>query len=246
MSLKVLSFFEAMGLRSTGDLSAECDMAENPLILKKIYSALFKTFGPQEWWPGDTQIEIIVGAILTQNTNWGNVERAILNLKDAGVLSARGLHEISVVRLATLIRPSGYFNIKARRLKNFIEFLFQEYQGSLRRMGRAPLTLLRQQLLSVNGIGPETADSILLYAFAKLVFVVDAYTRRYLARHRLIQPDATYEEIQRFFMRRLRAEAQFFNEYHALIVKLGKNHCRSKPRCEICPLLKLLGRPILD
>lgn len=208
-----------------------------------IYDVLFRSFGRQFWWPGETPFEIAVGAILTQNTNWGNVERAITNLKAAKVLSAGGLRKISVRRLAKLIRPSGYFNIKAERLKNFIGFLFAEYSGSLKKMGRDPLPQLRQRLLTVNGIGPETADSILLYALNKPIFVVDAYTRRFLSRHRLIRVDAPYDDIQGFFMQRLKPNVPLYNEYHALIVRLGKDFCRPHPDCRSCPLLQALGRP---
>ncbi len=208
-------------------------------ILIQVYKRLYTRFGPQHWWPGNSQFEIIVGAILTQNTNWGNVEKAIKNLKRARVLSPKGLIEIPVKKLAKLIRPSGYFNIKAKRLKNFIEFLFKEYQGDLKKMEQQPLTELRQKLLSVNGIGPETADSILLYAFEKPIFVVDAYTKRLLYRHHLIDEDDDYSSVQKIFMGHLKADVKFFNEYHALIVRLGKEICKKKPLCHLCPLNNL-------
>ncbi|OGX38560.1 MAG: endonuclease [Omnitrophica WOR_2 bacterium RIFCSPHIGHO2_02_FULL_50_17] len=205
-------------------------------ILEEIYGRLFKEFGPQHWWPGESPFEVMVGAILTQNTNWGNVERAIRNLKAYKMLSPRALHEISHARLAPLIRPAGYFNVKARRLKNFINFLFEEYQGSLKKMAEEPWPRLRHKLLGVNGVGPETADSILLYAFEKPVFVVDAYTRRILYRHNLAGKDAGYHHIQKLFMTHLDHDVRIFNEYHALIVRLGKDYCRPRPLCERCVL----------
>jgi len=206
--------------------------------LLKIYTQLHTAFGPQHWWPGETRFEIIIGAILTQNTNWGNVERAINNLKAARVLNPKKLFSLPASRLAQLIRPAGYYNVKAKRLRNFLNLLFGEYQSSLTRMGKEPLPVLRQKLLGVNGIGPETADSILLYAFNKPTFVVDAYTKRFLSRHGLVAVDATYDEIQRIFLAQLTPDVKMFNEYHALIVRLGKDFCRPKPRCEQCPLYK--------
>jgi len=182
----------------------------------------------------------MVGAILTQNTNWLNVEAAIKNLKNANVLDPLRLYKISTQRLARLIRPAGYFNIKSKRLKEFLSFFFKKYRGNLREMAANDLKVLREQLLSVNGIGPETADSILLYALNKPVFVVDAYTRRILFRHYCLDEDATYGEIQNLFMQNLQKDVKLFNEYHALLVKLGKDFClKSKPRCQICPLKSL-------
>ncbi len=204
--------------------------------LREIYQRLGKAFGPQHWWPAETPFEVIVGAILTQNTNWGNVEKALNNLKAAKLLSPRGLRDVSQRRLAALIRPAGYFNVKSRRLKNFIKFFFDEYQGDLKVMGREAWPLLRRKLLEVNGIGPETADSILLYAFQKPVFVVDAYARRMLNRHNLIGKDAGYHHIQELFMTHLDNDVRTFNEYHALIVRLGKDYCRPTPVCEQCVL----------
>jgi endonuclease-3 related protein len=206
------------------------------IILRQIYRKLFFNFGPQHWWPGETPFEVIVGAILTQNTNWGNVEKAIANLKKARCLTPRSLYGISTKKLARLIKPSGYYNIKAQRLKNFIKFLFKEYGGSLQKMKRETLGQLREKILSVNGIGPETADSILLYALDKPVFVVDAYTKRILSRHQLVQRDADYETVQGLFMDAFPAHAPTFNEYHALLVRLGKEFCRPDPLCGGCPL----------
>ncbi len=201
-----------------------------------MYERLSRKFGPQHWWPGQTRFEVIIGAILTQNTNWGNVERAIAQLKKNRVLTPLGMKAVSQRRLATLIKPSGYFNVKAKRLKNFIQFLFKDYDGDLNKMAKQPWTVLRQELLNVNGIGPETADSILLYAFDKPVFVVDAYTKRIFSRLGLTKKDVEYSVLQELFARNLKADVSMFNEYHALLVRLGKEHCRPRPRCLGCPL----------
>ena len=209
------------------------------IALQKIYAKLFQEFGPQYWWPAQTRFEVIVGAILTQNTSWGNVEKAIHRLKAAGVLSERALRDIPAAKLAALIKPAGYFNVKARRLKNFSRFLFDEYQGSLKTMGKDDGPHLRQKLLHVNGIGPETADSILLYALDKPVFVVDAYTKRFLYRHNLIGPKAEYHQIQELFTAHFDEDVPFFQEYHALIVVLGKNYCKPTPSCQRCPLNRI-------
>ncbi|HNV24602.1 MAG TPA: endonuclease III domain-containing protein [Candidatus Omnitrophota bacterium] len=205
-------------------------------ILFKIYHILYQSFGPQQWWPGETTIEIMVGAILTQNTNWKNVEKAIENLKQEKALSVVALRQISIKKLAFLIKPAGYFNVKAARLKSFIDFLFFEYSGNLKKMGQERLPVLREKLLAVKGIGPETADSILLYAFEKPVFVVDTYTKRFLLRHHFIKEDASYYQVQEFFMSRLLPDVKMFNEFHALIVRLGKEYCKTKPLCGACPL----------
>ena len=208
-------------------------------ILEQIYDKLFSFFGPQHWWPGETPFEVIVGAILTQNTSWANVRKAIGNLKNDNLLSPVALKKVSINKLARLIRPSGYYNQKAKKLKNFTSFLFSKYQGNLKKMFRQELIKLREELLSVNGIGPETADSILLYALDMPIFVVDAYTKRILSRHKLIPEDFDYHRVQEIFMKNLKPEAKFFNEYHALLVKLGKDICKTKPNCVICPLKEL-------
>ncbi len=208
--------------------------------LDTIYRRLYRAFGPQRWWPGDTAFEVMVGAILTQNTNWANVERAIANLKKSGTFSCPRLYRLSPRKLAKLIRPAGYYNLKAKRLKNFFKFYLLRYQGSHKKMSGAGILRLREELLSVNGVGQETADSILLYALGKPVFVVDAYTKRIFSRHGFIPEGASYEEVQRFFMQNLRNKVQLFNEYHALIVRLGKDFClKSKPKCGLCPLKNL-------
>ncbi|MBI5055350.1 MAG: endonuclease III domain-containing protein [Nitrospirae bacterium] len=206
------------------------------IILADIYRALFKAFGPQQWWPGETPFEVAVGAILTQNTNWGNVEKAINNLKKQKVLNARALHEMPHKELAALVKPAGYFNIKAKRLKHFLSFLSDHYKGRVESMRGEDVHALRRQLLEVNGIGPETADSILLYALDKPVFVIDAYTKRVLSRHKLASEKATYHELQGLFHNNLPADVKLFNEYHALFVMAGKHYCKPKPRCEECPL----------
>jgi endonuclease-3 related protein len=205
--------------------------------LGRIYKKLYSYFGRQHWWPAQSPFEVMVGAILTQNTNWVNVEKAIRNLKERRVLFPRGLYALSKKQLAELIRPAGYYNVKAKRLKEFLTFLFREYQGSVRKMFSVDTQRLRQQLLCVKGVGPETADSILLYALKKPVFVVDAYTRRIFSRHKFISERARYDEVQNLFMRHLKTDTQLFNEFHALIVRLGKNFClKNKPRCAACPL----------
>ena len=211
--------------------------------LRAYYDALFAAHGPQHWWPGRTRFEVIVGAILTQNTSWSNVEVAIGNLHGEGLLTPRAIEGVSFSRLARLIRSSGYFRQKAKKLKCFVRFLASEYGGSLARMFRAPATQLREKLLAVHGIGPETADSILLYAGKHAVFVVDAYTRRILERHQLADAGHGYEEIRQLFESSLPADAALYNEFHALIVGTGKEYCRKRnPRCSDCPLHAFLPR----
>ncbi len=206
-------------------------------MLEEIYRRMYEALGPQGWWPGESPFEVCIGAILTQNTNWQNVERAIANLKEAGLLSPQALYALPVEILAEYIRPAGYFRVKARRLKNFIKFLVEEFQASLDNLFSLPLSKARQRLLGVSGIGPETADSILLYAGGKPIFVVDAYTRRILLRHGLATEDMTYQDLQDLFMKHLPPESTLFNEYHALLVAVGKKFCRPrKPLCSACPL----------
>ena len=206
--------------------------------LKKTYRKLFSAFGHQHWWPGDTPFEVIVGAILTQNTAWTNVEKAIHNLKKAKLLTPGKLHDLSQDEIAKYIRPAGYFNIKAKRLKHFLNYLFDNYGGNLKKMFKKRTDAVRRELLSVNGIGPETADSILLYAGNHPVFVVDAYTKRIFSRHQVVKADAEYHDIQELFMKNLPHDVKMFNEYHALIVKAGRDFCRTrKPLCSRCPLM---------
>ena len=202
----------------------------------EIYHKLYHAFGPQHWWPGDSPFEIAIGAILTQNTNWVNVEKAVENLKRKMVLNAKSIHELKTEKLASFIKPAGYFNVKAKRLKAFIHFLMNDYHGSMKRMKNENMDTLRTKLLHVHGIGPETADSILLYALDKPVFVIDAYTKRSLSRHNIIRYDESYERVQDLFHITLKRDTELFNEYHALFVRLGKAYCRKKPMCNGCPL----------
>jgi endonuclease-3 related protein len=188
------------------------------------------------WWPGETPFEVMVGAILTQNTSWKNVEKAIGRLKEKKRLSPKGIRQLPKSTLASLIRSSGYFRIKAERLKAFVDFLFDEYGGRIKRMKRERGGGLRRKLLDVKGIGPETADSILLYGLKKPIFVVDAYTKRILSRHGILSEKASYEEVQNLFMDHLPHNERLFNEYHALLVHLGKTLCKKIPRCDQCPL----------
>jgi endonuclease-3 related protein len=202
----------------------------------EIFYKLLKAFGPRQWWPGDTPFEVMVGAILTQNTSWKNVEKAIQKLKTRRVLTPKGIHRLKTSDLASLIRSSGFYRIKADRLMSFVDFLFEEFEGKIERMKKEPPEGLRKRLLEVKGIGQETADSILLYALQKPMFVVDAYTRRVLSRHGMISDRASYEEVQKLFMRHLPPDEKLFNEYHALLVHVAKSACKKIPQCDICPL----------
>lgn len=237
--------------------------------IRQYYLALVRRWGGQNWWPAESRLEVIVGAYLTQNTAWINVEKAMTNLRRARVLNVKRLREIPLPELEQLVRPSGYFRQKAQRLKTFLRFLDTNYGGSLDRMFSQRTEKLRSELLALNGVGPETADSILLYAGNHPVFVVDAYTRRILERHRIINRKATYEKIRaliesaigstepevlrvlepgaepRHPVSRMSAMershvAQHYNEFHALIVKTGNELCRSTPRCDSCPLQPFL------
>ena len=217
--------------------------------LTEVYRRLLAAYGPQHWWPGETAFEVIVGAILTQSAAWTNVEKALANLKAAGVLTPVGLHMLDEDEIARLIRPSGYFNAKARKLKAFIEMLHSRSGGNLEALLALPMAELRGLLLATHGIGPETADSVVLYAAGQSTFVIDAYTRRMFSRIG-VQPDpargaahpevskgeAGYDRWQRLFMEALPADAAVFNEYHALIVAHGKAVCRKEPQCGECVL----------
>jgi endonuclease-3 related protein len=206
----------------------------NELI--RFYEALLARFGPQGWWPGEDGFEVMVGAVLTQNTNWANVEKAIANLKKENLLNPAALNDISREKLAQLIRPAGYFNVKAKRLKNLIGWFCREYEGSVEVLAQGNVSCLREELLSVNGIGRETADSIILYALGKPTFVVDTYTYRILVRHGCIDMESDYEQIKEYCEGHLSQEVALYNEFHALIVRVGKEYCRPKPRCAGCPL----------
>lgn len=240
--------------------------------IRAYYRALIQTWGPQDWWPAHTRFEVIVGAYLTQNTAWTNVERALRQLRRAGVLNVAGIRRTPLRELQRMVRPAGYFRQKAQRLKNFVAYLDNRYGGSLARMFARPTEELRDELLGLNGVGPETADSILLYAGGHPVFVVDAYTRRILDRHQVVSARASYEEIrgqvERAFSRRAHLSlagvtakpspfgrrhkfviqgtaprAQLYNEYHALLVQVGKRHClKGGPQCEQCPLERFLPK----
>ncbi len=205
--------------------------------LLNIYNSLLAHYGPQHWWPGETPFEVMVGAILTQNTNWGNVEKAISNLKRSDSLSPEAINAMPETTLAELIKPSGYFNIKAKRLKSFIRYFVENYNGKTEEMRKRSSAQIRRELLSVSGIGPETADSILLYSLEMPVFVVDAYTKRIFSRHGFFPPDSDYHDVQRFFMDSLPEDVKLYNEYHALIVRLAKDRCVKKSgQCELCIL----------
>ena len=214
----------------------------SPRILSQIYDKLFSEFGPRHWWPGETPFEVAVGAILTQNTNWTNASAAVQQLKRLKLLDSRKLERIPQRRLAQIIRSSGYFNQKAKRLKVFARYLNRNYGGSMKRLRAVEVSRLREELLSLWGIGPETADSILLYALEKPVFVVDAYTKRILERHGLASWNSSYGQIQNLFYLmpgQGRSRVAKYNEYHALIVETGKRLCRTKPDCSVCPLRRV-------
>lgn len=205
--------------------------------LHDIYERLLTFFGPQHWWPGETPLEVCVGAVLTQNTAWKNVEKAIAALKARDLLHLDRLRAVPDAELAELVRPSGYFNLKARRLKALLTFLGNDCGGRLDALSAEPLERLRPKLLKVYGVGPETADSILLYAFGKATFVVDAYTCRIFSRLGFAPEGVGYDEMKAVFEDNLPADAALFNEYHALLVALGKDYCRPrKPDCGGCPL----------
>lgn len=224
-----------MPRRNVAEPRREPAVAEQEALLD-IYERLYAAYGPQHWWPGDSPFEIIAGAILTQSASWSNVEKALTNLKAGNALSPEGIAALPEVELAQLIRPSGYFNAKARKLKAFVSLLNERFDGDLDRMLATPAEELRSALLATNGIGPETADSILLYAAQQPVFVIDAYARHTFLRLSLVPESDTYDGWQRLFMRGLRPDAPLFNEYHALIVHHGKGVCRTRPLCGQCQL----------
>jgi len=220
-------------------------MAEPGKRLLTIYQKLNDHFGDLKWWPGETPFEIAVGAILTQNTNWKNAEIAIARLKAFNILTPESLFHAKDETVATLIRPSGYYNIKTRRLKSFLAFLQDEYNESMEGMFKEETWLLRKKLLGVNGIGEETADSILLYGGNKEIFVVDAYTRRIMGRKKIIEDGWNYGKIQRLFMDNLPKDVELYNQYHALLVNAGKHYCKTKPDCRHCPLRSLESNEIV-
>ena len=204
------------------------------MTFRQVYQSLFKHYGPQHWWPADTPFEVMVGAVLTQNTAWSNVERAIVNLKENDCLSAERIIAVPENKLAAWLRPSGYFNIKAKRLRNICRWYIEA--GEYDAVKRMDTGQLRKALLLVNGVGPETADDILLYAFERPVFVIDAYTRRLFSRLGMIEKDAGYEHLRATFEESLTKDVKMFNEYHALIVIHAKEVCKKAPLCSMCCL----------
>ncbi len=223
------------GFARNGVTNAERQTPNTERLLD-IYRRLCNRFGAQSWWPGETPFEVVVGAILTQRAAWVNVEQAIGNLERAGALAPEAIAALPVERLAELIRPSGYFNQKAQRLKAVAAYLMERCGGELEKLKGIPTGALRGELLSIKGVGPETADSILLYALERPVFVIDAYTRRVLNRIGLVEEGADYRKLQALFQDNLPGDTALFNDYHAQFVALGKNYCRQKPLCEECPL----------
>jgi endonuclease-3 related protein len=211
--------------------------AHDNLLL--IYEILLSKYDNQNWWPGDTPFEVIIGAILTQSVSWMNVEKAINNLKNEGILEPEKLREKEAGEIASFIRSSLYYNQKAIKIKNFIHFLFQEFEGSIQKMSEEDTKALRKKLLEIKGLGEETVDSILLYACNKPVFVVDAYTRRIFSRYGFVKEHATYRDIQTLFMKSLPEDIRLYNDYHAQIVYLGKNICKTLPRCNLCPIKEI-------
>ena len=225
-------------------------MKTTPPLLRRMYAELAERYGPQDWWPGETQLEVIVGAYLTQNTSWRAVEKSIENLKSRGVLHLDGLHAISEEELRELIKPSGFMQRKAAAIRTFIAFLDDAYGGSLAQMAAQNTETLREQLSALSGVGPETADAILLYALGHPVMVVDEYLRRLVTRHGLLPEKVRYAEIQQLALQAFARDekamrTQHYNEFHALVVMLGKEHCRRQPRCEGCPLAGTVFHPPL-
>jgi len=213
----------------------------------RLYRILYDHYGPSHWWPGETPFEVMVGAVLTQNTAWANVEKAIANLKAAGLLDVTAIEHADASSLASLLRPSGYYNIKAQRLKNLVHMIMTSHSGDLQDLFSQETGVLRTELLQVNGIGKETADSICCYAAGKCIFVVDAYTRRMLMRHGIINARATYDEIQSLFEGSLPQELSLYKDLHAHIVYIGKDYCRSRqPRCDACPVNGMPGLNVVE
>jgi endonuclease III related protein len=207
--------------------------------LLAIYKILFSEYGNRNWWPADTPFEVIIGAILTQNVSWNNVEKAINNLKNEEILTPEKLHKTEVSKIALLIKPSRFYNQKARKIKNFMSFFIDKYEGNISKMSKDDTIILRKNLLQIPGLGEETVDSILLYACDKPIFVVDAYTKRIFSRYGIIDDDSTYGITQAFFMENLPGDIELYNDFHAQIVHLGNKICKTHPKCEYCPIRKI-------
>lgn len=205
-----------------------------------VFEKLLNSFGSQHWWPGDSPLEVMIGAVLVQNTAWKNVERAIGNLREAEALDAERILAISDADLEALIRPAGYYRRKAKRLRSLLEFFVHEYDGSISKMQATDFQTLREGLLGVHGVGPETADAILLYALEKPAMVVDTYTHRVFARHGWVPYETDYHQMQEHLVSELPEDVQTYNELHALLVQVGRDFCRKTPRCELCPLQDML------
>ncbi|MEX2169054.1 MAG: endonuclease III domain-containing protein [Pirellulales bacterium] len=215
--------------------------------LTEIYDRLYAAYGPQKWWPGETPFEVLVGAVLVQNTAWRNVERALAILREQGLMTPRKLYALAPEDLAEYIRSAGYFRLKAQRLRNLLKLIVERYDGSLAALFDQDVESLRRELLTVNGIGPETADSIVLYAAGLPSFVVDTYTHRILSRHGWMEPEADYHQLKEHFESQLPVDVPLYNEFHALLVRVGHHHCSKTPNCEGCPLAELLppGGPLM-
>ncbi len=210
--------------------------------LRVIFGKMNEHFGPRNWWPGETAFEICIGAILTQSVSWRNVAKAINNLKTAGLLDLQTMHQSPAEEIENCIVPTMYYRAKTRKLKAFVDHIVQNYNGHLELMLQKDVQTLRKELLNIYGIGPETADSIILYAAGKPVFVVDAYTKRIFSRLGFFREDISYDELQRYFMQTLPPDTPFFNEFHALIVGVGNRFCSNKkPKCPECPVGELCG-----
>lgn len=205
------------------------------------YQLLYDYYGFQDWWPAESDFEVLVGAVLTQNTNWGNVEKALATLREHNLLEYERLSQLSAQEIAPLIRSAGYYNLKAARLRNLLNLIAEEYEGDFLTFQEMHQDTLRLQLLDVNGVGPETADSILLYVCHKPCFVVDSYTHRVFSRHNMVEEECDYHELQERFVSSLKVDVGLYKEYHALIVQVAKDFCKKRePKCESCPLLPLL------
>jgi endonuclease-3 related protein len=219
---------------------ARVNTSSSNTIFLKIYKTLYSSLGPQHWWPGETPFEIMVGAILTQNTNWNNVSTAIEKIKKADLMHPKKLLA-GKRKIPQLIKPSGFYRMKAKYLHAFLRYYIDDYNGSIEKLSAKETHVLRKELMSIPGIGPETADSILLYALGKRIFVVDAYTRRIFSRHKIIVYDQPYDTVQETIERNLPSSTKLYNEFHALLVKTGKEYCkRNDPLCNTCPLGTML------